>query len=140
MKSDKVVLTNCPQMSEMITINKIYTAATSYDVKLPKGAIVEDIKIAVKVGFVDGSNAVKLEAGTTADPDYYFDDAASQDMETAASWTSNIDADKVMSPVASDQIVRFTQTAASAENAAGTVYAYVIYRFAPQLTTPTRLV
>ena len=136
MKSDKQQMSYVPQTSEHVKITGVTAAAVPYDIKLPKGAYVEDVKVVVTTQFANAT--ADIDIGTTANPAYYR--ASSIDAGTGnvnAVGTYGIDAAKMMDAVASDQIVRVTVTGGA--DVAGEAWVWVNYRFDAN-PYPTQLV
>ena len=132
MKNDKMQMSYVPQTTE----HKLITTNGTTDFTLPHGAIVEDVVVVKKVLDATATTAI-LNIGTTSSANYYTGTAIDVDTTNGTVGVAGIDADKMMEAVASDRIVRITT--ANLANAAVRLYVWVKYRFAPSLTTPTRV-
>jgi len=135
MKSDKMQMSYVPQTSEHIKITSVKNGTDVYDIKLPIGAIIEDIVVVKKTLFGVANADVNLGNTTTAN-DYT---ATAIDAGSGGSLgVVGVDNGDRMTPVPADQIVRVSVTGTAA-NTAGVVYVWVNYRFDSN-PYPTQLV
>jgi hypothetical protein len=135
MKSDKQQMSYVPQTSEHVKITGVTTSAVPYDIKLPKGAYVEDVKVVVTTVF--GDAVADIDIGTTANAAYYKATSIDAGNSTGSTGVYGIDAAKMMDAVASDQIVRVTVQGGA--DVAGEAWVWVNYRFDSN-PYPTQLV
>ena len=134
MKSDKQQMSYVPQTSEHIKITSVKNGADVYDIKLPLGAIIDDVVVVKKTLFGVVNADITIGNTTTAN-DYT---ASAIDCGSGGSaGVAGIDAGDRMTAVPSDQIVRVTMTGTAA-NSAGVVYVWVNYRFDKNIY-PTQL-
>lgn len=140
MKNDKMQMSYVPQTTE----HKLITTNGTFDFTLPHGSLVEDVVVVAKV-LDTGAGPATLNIGTTgtvgaapAAANYYRATAIDVDTTGGTVGVYGIDPGKMMDSVASNRVVRLT--VAGITSAVTEVYAWVKYRFAPSLTTPTRVV
>jgi len=134
MKSDKQQMSYVPQTSEHVEVIGAAQGSVMYDIKLPKGAYVEDVRVVVSSQFGDD---VQMDLGTTSVSNYYRSTAVDAGTN-GGEGVYGIDASKMMQPVASDQIVRVTVVSANT-TPVGRAWVWVNYRFHPN-QYPTQLV
>ena len=135
MKSDKMQMSYVPQTSEHIKITSVKNGTDVYDIKLPIGAIIDDIVVVKKTLFGVVNADINLGNTTTAN-DYTA--AAIDAGSGGTAGVAGVDAGDRMTPVPADQIVRVSVTGTAA-NTAGVVYVWVNYRFDSN-SYPTQLV
>lgn len=139
MKSDKMQMSFVPQTSEHVKITSVKNGTDVYDITLPKGCFVSAVNIVNQAKFTTAT--ANVQVGTTASANHY----KSANIDVGNSSTpgmyvglSTMDAAKIMTAVASDQIVRISVTGGAA-NTVGVVYVWVEYRFDKNVY-PTQLV
>ena len=132
MKSKKVLLTRCPQVTEYkkLTYADIVSGSAISDIVLPAGVKVVDVDVAVRIAFNAATTAV-VDAGyvgSTPDLDYFIDN---QDIKTAAvANVAQVALGRFGQADSTDDTVRLTVTTTGAAATAGELYWRVEYAYA----------